>query len=168
MPIITLQSFLVHLKAFHRICLVYCGLLSCPENGVLGFLLTLDSVEVHAVSVRQSLSCVQLFSISWDAACQVSLSITNSRSLLKLIFILSVMPLNNFIFCLPLCLLPLIFPCIKSFLMSQFFPSGGQSIGGSASASILPMNIQDLSLTWTGWLSLQSKGLSRVLSNATV
>ena len=56
-----------------------------------------------------------------------------------------------------------------SFPMSQFFTSGGQSIGVSASASVLPMNIQDwFLLGWTGWISLQSKGLSRVFSNTTV
>ena len=56
-----------------------------------------------------------------------------------------------------------------SFQMSQFFTSGGQSIGVSASASVLPMNTQDWSpLGWTGWISLQSKGLSRVFSNTTV
>ena len=57
----------------------------------------------------------------------------------------------------------------RSFLMSQLFISGGQRIGASASASALPMNIQDwFPLGWTGWISLQSKGLSRVFSNATV
>ena len=56
-----------------------------------------------------------------------------------------------------------------SFLVSQFFASGGQSIGASASASVLPMNIQDwFPLGLTGWISLQSKGLSRVFSNTTV
>ena len=61
------------------------------------------------------------------------------------------------------------FPVSGSFPMSQFFASGGQSIGVSASASVLPMNIQDrFSLRWTGWISLQSKGLSRVFSNTTV
>ena len=56
-----------------------------------------------------------------------------------------------------------------SFQMSQFFTSGSQSIGVSNSASVLPMNIQDwLPLGWTGWISLQSKGLSRVFSNTTV
>ena len=56
-----------------------------------------------------------------------------------------------------------------SFQMSQFFASGGQSIGVSASASVLPMNIQDwFPLGWTGWISLQSKGLTRVFSNTTV
>ena len=55
------------------------------------------------------------------------------------------------------------FPASGSFQMNQFFASGGQSIGVSASASVLPMNIQDwFPLGWTGWISLQSKGLSRV------
>ena len=65
------------------------------------------------------------------------------------------------------CLQP--FPASESFLKSQFFPSGDQSIGASASASVLPMNIQDwFLLGLTGWISLQSKGLSRVFSNTTV
>ena len=61
------------------------------------------------------------------------------------------------------------FPALGSFPMSQFFTSGGQSIGASASGSVLPMNIQDwFPLGWTGWISLLSKGLSRVFSNTTV
>ena len=61
------------------------------------------------------------------------------------------------------------FPASGSFQMSQLFASGGQSIGVSALVSVLPMNIQDwFSLEWTGWISLQSKGLSRVFSNTTV
>ena len=61
------------------------------------------------------------------------------------------------------------FPALGSFPMSQFFKSGGQSIGVSASASVLPMNIQDwYPLGWTGWIFLQSKGLSRVFSNTIV
>ena len=61
------------------------------------------------------------------------------------------------------------FPASGSFPTSQFFASGGQSIGASASASVLPMNIQDwFSLGLTGWISLQSKGLSRVFSNTTI
>ena len=60
-------------------------------------------------------------------------------------------------------------PTSGSFPMSQFFASGGQSIGVSASASVLPMNIQNwFPLRWTGWISLQSKGLSRVFSNTTI
>ena len=61
------------------------------------------------------------------------------------------------------------FPASGSFLMNWLFVSGGQSIGGSASTSVLLMNIQDwFPLGWTGWISLQSKGLSRVFSNTTV
>ena len=61
------------------------------------------------------------------------------------------------------------FPASWSFLVSQFFTSGGQSIGASASVSVLPMSIQNwFPLGWTGWISLQSKGLSRVFSNTTV
>ena len=64
---------------------------------------------------------------------------------------------------------PQSFPASGSFQMSQFFPSSGQSIGVSASASVLPMNIQDwFPLEWTGWISMQSKGLSRVFFNTTV
>ena len=117
----------------------------------------------------QWLSHVQLFVTPWTAAHQASLSITNSQRLLKLISIESVMPSNHLIFC-RLLLLPLqLFPASGSFQMSQLFASGGQSIRVSASASILPMNIRDwFPLGWTGWISLQSKGLSRVFSNTTV
>ena len=79
----------------------------------------------------------------------------------------SVMPSNHLVLCRPL-LLPSIFPSIRVFQMSQLFISGGQSIGVSASTSVLPMNIQDrFPLGWTGLISLQSKGLSRVFSNTT-
>ena len=80
-----------------------------------------------------------------------------------------VMPSNHLILCHPLLLLPPIFPTSGSFPMSQLFTSGGQSTGVSASTSDLPVNTQDWSpLGWTGWISLQSKGLSRVFSNTTV
>ena len=116
----------------------------------------------------QLLSCVWLFATPWTAARQACLSITNSQSLLKLMFIESVMPSSHLILCRPLLLLPQSFPASGSFPMSQFFASGGQNIGVSASASVLPMNIQDwFPLGWTGWISLQSKGLSRVF-NTTV
>ena len=82
------------------------------------------------------LSCVRLFATPWTAARQASLSITNSWSLPKLImFIELVMPSNHLILCHPLLLLPSIFQASGSFLMSQFFASGGQSIGVSASKS---------------------------------
>ena len=122
--------------------------------------------------VLQSLSHIQLFETPWTAARQASLPFTISRSLLKLTSIESVMLSNHFILCHPLLLLPPVFPQppeAGSFPMSLLFLSGGQNIGASASASVLPMNIQDWSpLGWTGWISLQSKGLSRVLSNTTV
>ena len=105
----------------------------------------------------------------WTIARQVSLSFTMSGSLLKLNCMGSMMPSNHLIISSFLFLLPSIFPSIWSFLMSQLFPSGGQSTGVSASASVLPTNVQDcFPLAWTGWISLQSKGLSRVFSNTTV
>ena len=74
------------------------------------------------------------------------------------------MPSNHLILCRPLLLLPSIFPSIRVFSKSQFFASGGQSIGVLASASVLPMNIQDrFPLGLISLISLQSKGLSRVL-----
>ena len=209
--------------------------------------------NVHQFSSVQSLSRVWLFATSWIAAGQASLSITNSRSSLRLMSIESVMPPSHLILCRPLILLPSIFPSIRekhhffsesvlhissvqfssvhfsrsvvsdslpphesqhtrppcpppsprvhsdscpsspwchpaisssvipfssclqsfpasgSFPVSQLFASGGQSIGASASASVLPMNIQDwFPLEWTCWISLLSQGLSRVFSNTTV
>ena len=115
----------------------------------------------------QSLSHVWHFVTPWTTARQASLSITNSRSSPKLMAIESVMPSSHLILCCSLLLLPQSLPASESFPMSQFFASGGQSIGVSASVSVLPMNTQDWSpLGWTGWISLQSKGLSRVFSNS--
>ena len=117
----------------------------------------------------QSLSRVSLSATPWTAARQASLSITNSRNLLKLMFIKSVMPSNHLILCYPLLLPPSIFPRFRVFSMRKFFTSSGQSIGVSDSASVLPMNIQDwFPLGWTSWISLQSNGLSRVFSKTTV
>ena len=79
----------------------------------------------------------------WTAAHQASLSITNSWSLPKLMSIKSVIPSNRLIFCHPISSCLQSFPASVSFQISQFFASGGQSIGVSASASVLPMNIQD-------------------------
>ena len=82
----------------------------------------------------------------------------NSQSLHKLMSIEWVMQSNHLILCHPLLLLPSIFSSIRVFPMSQYFTSGGQSIGISGSTSVLPMNTQDRSpLGWTGWISLQSK-----------
>ena len=101
------------------------------------------------------LSHVQIFVTPWTAAHQASLSITNSWSLLKFMSIESMMPSNHLILCHPLLLLPSIVPSIRIFPMSQYFASGGQSIGASISASVLPMTIQHwFPLGLTGFISL--------------
>ena len=123
------------------------------------------SVQFSSV---QSLSRVRVFATPWTAAHQASLSITNFRSLLKPMSTESVMP-SKASSVIPFSSHLQSFPASGSFPMSQLFASGGQSIGVSASTSVLPMNTQDWSpLGWTGWISLQSKGLSRVFSNNTV
>ena len=117
-----------------------------------------------SVSVQFSCSVVSDSVTPWITARQASLT---SQSLLKLMSIKSVMPSSHLILCRPLLLLPQSLPASGSFPMSQLFTWGGQSIG--VSASVLPINTQDWSpLGWTGWISLQSKGLSRVFSNTTV
>ena len=105
---------------------------------------------------------------------QTSLSFTIFWSSLKLRSIELVMPFNHLVLCC--LLLPSIFPSISppapathTHTMSQFFPSGGQSIGASTSASVLPRNIQDwFPLGLTGWISLQSKEFSRVFSSTAI
>ena len=100
-----------------------------------------DSLSVQFSSVAQS--CPTLCNPTVCQA-QASLSTTDSQSLFKLVSIELVMPSNHLILCHPLLLPPSIFPRIRVFSnMSQFFASGGQSVGVSASASVLPMNIQD-------------------------
>ena len=117
----------------------------------------------------QSLSCVWLFATPWIAAHQASLSITNSRSWLRLISIESVMPSAISSSVVPFSSCPQSLPASGSFPMSQLLLWGGQSIRVSISASVFPMNTQDWSpLGWAGWISLQSKGLSRVFYNTIV
>ena len=129
---------------------------------------TWSSNPTSGFSSVQSFSHVRLFATPWTTACQASLFITNSQSLPKLMSIESVMP-SNHLSVIPFSSCLQSFPAKGSSQMSQFFASGGQSIGVSASTSVLPMNTQDWSpLGWTGWISLQSKGLSRVFSNTTV
>ena len=126
------------------------------------------------VVVVQSLSPAWLFATPWTPARQISLSFTISKSLLKLMSIELVMASNHLILWHPWILLPSIFPSkdfferfFLSLLMSQLL--GSQSIGASASASVLPKTIQAcFPLGLTGLISLQSKGLSTVFSNTTV
>ena len=124
------------------------------------------SVQFSSV---QLLSHVRLFATPWIAACQASLSITNSwvhsdshpsSPWCHPAISSSVVPFSS---------CPQSLPGSKSFPTSQLFAWGGQSTGVSALASFLPKNTQDWSpLEWTGWISLQSKGISRVFSNTTV
>ena len=119
---------------------------------------------IQIFSSVQSFSRVRLFATPWTAACQASLSITNSWSSLKLMSIESVMPSSHLIFCHPLLLLPPVPPSIRVFPMSQLFAWGGKSIGVSALASVVPMNTQDWSPSeWTGWISLQQGTLKSLL-----
>ena len=122
-----------------------------------------------SVSSVQSLSHLRLLATPWIAARQASLSITNSWSSLRLTSIKSVMPSSHLILGHPLLLLPQSLPVSESFPMSQLFAWSGQSTGVSALPSFLPKKSQGWSPSeWTGWISLQSKGLSRVFSNTTV
>ena len=148
-----------------------------PEGGILpedAFYHKIDPVSSTSISVQFSPtqfshSVMSDSATPCTAACQASLSITNSRNLLKL------MPIESW--CHPTIsssvgpfsshLQPC--PASGSFPMSQLFTSGVQSIGVSASTSVLPVNTQGWSPSeWTGWISLQSRGLSRVFSNTTV
>ena len=122
----------------------------------------LSQLSVH------SFSCVQLFETPWTAACQASLSITNSWSLFRLISIESVIPSNHFILCCPLFLLPSTFPSIRVFSEESFLCIRWPKYL-SFSFTVLPKNIQDrFPLGMTDLISMQSKGLSRVFSNTTV
>ena len=126
----------------------------------------MSSVQFSSV---QSVSRVQLFKTPWITARQASLSITNSWSSFRITSLESMMLSSDLILCRPLLLLSPSLPASESFPMSQLFSWGGQSTGVSALASFLPKKSQGWSPSeWTGWISLQSKGLSRVISNAAV
>ena len=128
-----------------------------------------NMVSLHTYSVQFSRSVVFESATLWTTARQASLSNTNSQSPPKPMSIESVIPSNDLILCHPLSSCPQSLPASRSFQMRQLFASGGRSIGVSASTSLLPMNTQDWSpLGWTDWITLQSKGLSRVFSNTTL
>ena len=119
--------------------------------------------------VVQSLSCVHAVCVPMDCSTPGFPVLHYLLSLLKLVSIKLVMSSNHLILCCPLLLLPSIFPSIRVFLMSWHSTSSGQSIGASASASVLPMNIHDwFHLGLTSLISLQSKGLSRVFYSTTI
>ena len=130
---------------------------------------TVTLISHASISSVQSLSCVQLFVTPWIAAHQASLSITNSQSSLRLTSIESVMPSSHHILCRPLLFLPPIPPSIRVFSNESTLLMRWPKYW-SFSFSISPSNEHaDWSpLGWTGWISLQSKGLSGVFSNTTV
>ena len=137
---------------------------TCPNIASEG-----DIVFIIAIVVVQLLSRGWLFAIPWTAARQASLSFTINWSLLKFKSIESVMPSDDLNLCHPLLPLPSIFPSFRVFSMSRLFTSGGQTIGASASASVLPMNSPgQFPLGLIGLISFMSKGPSRVFSNTTV
>ena len=131
-------------------------------------LLLLPSI-FHSISSVHPLSRVRLFVTPWTTARQASMSITNSWSLLKLMSIDSVMPSNHFILYHSLLLLPSIFSNIRVFSKESPLRIRWQKYW-SFSFNISPFNKHPVwsPLGWTGWISLQSKRLSRVLSNTTV
>ena len=119
--------------------------------------------------VVQGFRCVWFFVTPWTAAHQAPLSFTTSWSLLKFMSSESVMLSNHLILCYPLLLLPSIFPSIRLFSNESALHIRWPKDSSFSLSISLPMNTQDWSpLGWTGWISLQSKGLSRVFSNTTV
>ena len=156
-------------------CLYICMVLSKPSVTPLAtrwrsrFIArnTLSSVHFSSVQFSRSVLSDSL----WPHGLQHARlpSIINSRSLFTPMSIESVMPSNALILCHPLVSCLQSFPTSGSFQMSQLLASGGQRIGVSASPSVLPVNIEDwFPLGWTGRISLQSRGLSRVFSNTRI
>ena len=145
-------------------------LLPKPQNPLQPSLVCRRNVYIlDQFSLVQSLSCVRLFVTSWTAALQASLSITNFRSLLKLMSIKSVMPSNHLILCHPLLLLPSIFPSIRVFsnesVLHITWPKYWH-FSFSISPSDEYLGLISSRIDW--FESLQSKALSRVFSNTTV
>ena len=165
-----------HLGCFHVLAIVNSAAMNTGVHIFFGAIFFSRYIYVYAqewdywfISSVQSLSHVRLFATPWTAAPRASLTITNSWRYSNSCPLCrwyhptiscSVIPFSS-------CLQS--FPASGSFQKSQFFSSGGQSIGAWASASVLPMNTQDWSpLQWTGWISLQSGRLWTVFSNTTV
>ena len=138
-----------------------------PYLNIIKNIKILWSFGVHLLFVLvQSLSHVWLFETQWTAARQASLSITNSLSLLKLMFTESMMPSNHLIHCYPLLFMPSIFPSIQDFSNELALPIRWPKYWVSATTSVLPVNIQGwFPLGLTGLISLLPKGLSRLFSS---
>ena len=122
-------------------------------------------VTKHTDVVVQSLSHVWLLATPWTTVRQASLSFSISRSLLKLMSVELVMPSNYFLLCCPHLFLRSVFPSITVFSKELALHINGASASASASTSVLPVNVQGwFPLGWTGLISLQCQGLSRVFS----
>ena len=150
----------IYLSVLYKIITVISLVTICHHMKIL---------QLVQFSSVQSLSHVRLFETPWTSACQASLSVTNSWSPPKLMSIELVMPSNYLILCHPLFLLPSIFPSIRVFSNESTLHIRWPKYW-SFSFNISPSNnTQDWSpLGWTGWISLQPKGLSRLFSNTTV
>ena len=149
-------------KSLESEFMVYKGSLHHPP-------LNFRKQNVNFLVVVQSLSHVQLFATSWTIACQALLSSTISWSLLRFMSTESVMLSSHRILCSSLFLLPSVFPSIRVFSLSWLFASCSHNIGASASAVVLPVNIQSwFPLGLTGLIPLLSKGLSRIFSSTSL
>ena len=143
----------------------------CKSTNVIHHINKLKNKNHMIISIRsdQSLSCVRLFATPCIAARQASLSITNSRSSLRLRSIEAVMPSSHLILCCPLLLLPPIPPSIRVFSNESTLHMRWPKYWSFSFNIILSKEIPGLiSSEWTGWISVQSKGHSRVFSNTTV
>ena len=163
---VLISSF--HFHSFKYICPVFRApfIEEKPPFIIMQATLTPYDRRLACTMIGQLVSCIWLFVTPWTSACEDSLSFT--ISMLRLVSIESVMPSNHLILRCPLLLLPSIFPSIRSLPVSLFFTSGGQSFGVSASASVLPMNIQGwFPLGLTG-LILLFKELSKVFSSTII
>ena len=140
--------------------------------GIFHLLIIWCEVQFIFFLLHQFSSVTQLcplFATPWIAACQASLSITNSQCLLKLMSIESVMPSSHLILCRPLLLPPSIFPSIRVSSNESALRLRWPKYWSFSFSISLSTNIQDwFPFGWTGWISLQSKGLSRVFSNTTI
>ena len=150
-------------------CIFSCITLILWMASLSTYLQSLGKYNIFQFNSVQSLSSVRLFETPWIAAHQASLSITNSWNSLKLISIKSVMPSSHLILCHPLLLLPPIHPSIRVFSNESTLHMRWPKYW-SFSFSISPSDEHPglISLEWAGWISLQSKGLSRVFSSTTV
>ena len=160
-----LRKKIIHLIRFSFRLVLCLESLACKPVRILSIFSTISGRCTFAVVV-QTRSLICLFVVPWVTACQAPLSSTISWSLLEFMTIELATLSNHLILYRPLLFLPSVFPSIRVFPNEWTHPIRWPMFGASASASVLPMNIQDFfPLGLTGLISLQSEGLSRVLSS---